>query len=90
MVENGWYESVSLSDYVGVVWRRKWIALLVTVMVTAAAFGFSERQQKLYAATSQLVNTTSSSGSATSKNSSGNSWSTSHAPLLATLAGRSS
>jgi uncharacterized protein involved in exopolysaccharide biosynthesis len=41
VVENGWYESVSLSDYVGVVWRRKWIALLVTVMVTAAAFGFS-------------------------------------------------
>jgi capsular exopolysaccharide synthesis family protein len=86
VVENGWYESVSLSDYVGVVWRRKWIALLVTIMVTAAAFGFSERQQKLYAATSQLVNTTSSSGAVT-KNSSGNTWSTSHAPLLATLAG---
>jgi Mrp family chromosome partitioning ATPase/capsular polysaccharide biosynthesis protein len=86
VVENGWYESVSLSDYVGVVWRRKWIALLVTVMVTAAAFGFSERQQKLYAATSQLVNTTSSSSSST-KTSTGNSWSTSHAPLLATLAG---
>jgi capsular exopolysaccharide synthesis family protein len=82
-VENGWYESVSLSDYVGVVWRRKWIALLVTVMVTAAAFGFSERQQKLYAATSQLVNTTSSTSSAVAKNSSGNTWSTSHAPLLA-------
>ena len=37
VVENGWYESVSLSDYIGVVWRRKWIVLLVTVMVTAAA-----------------------------------------------------
>jgi Mrp family chromosome partitioning ATPase len=86
VVENGWYESVSLSDYVGVVWRRKWIALLVTVMVTAAAFGFSERQQKLYAATSQLVNTTSSSAAST-KNSTGNTWSISHAPLLATLAG---
>ncbi|MEP6642700.1 MAG: hypothetical protein ABJB93_12435, partial [Gaiellales bacterium] len=86
MVENGWYESVSLSDYIGVVWRRKWIALLVTVMVTAAAFGFSERQQKLYAATSQLVNTTSSSSTST-KSSTGNAWSTSHAPLLATLAG---
>ena len=75
MVENGWYESVSLSDYVGVVWRRKWIALLVTVMVTAAAFGFSERQQKLYSASSQLVNTTSSSASSSSKSSSGNTWS---------------
>jgi uncharacterized protein involved in exopolysaccharide biosynthesis len=60
-VENGWYESVSLSDYIGVIWRRKWIVLLVTVMVTAAAIGFSERQQKLYSATSQLVNTSSSS-----------------------------
>lgn len=85
MVENGWYESVSLSDYVGVIWRRKWIALLVTVMVTAAAVGFSERQQKLYAATSQLVNTTSSTAAAGAKNSSGNTWATSHAPLLATL-----
>ena len=87
MVENGWYESVSLSDYVGVVWRRKWIALLVTVMVTAAAFGFSERQQKLYSATSQLVNTSASTTTVAGKNSSGNTWSTSHAPLLATLAG---
>jgi succinoglycan biosynthesis transport protein ExoP len=85
VVENGWYESVSLSDYVGVVWRRKWIALLVTVMVTAAAIGFSERQQKLYAATSQLVNTTSSTSTAIAKGSGGNIWSTSHAPLLATL-----
>jgi polysaccharide biosynthesis transport protein len=86
-VENGWYESVSLSDYVGVVWRRKWIVLLVTVMVTAAAIGFSERQQKLYSATSQLVNTGASTSTVTSKNSGGNTWSTSHAPLLATVAG---
>ena len=86
MVENGWYESVSLSDYVGVVWRRKWIALLVTVMVTAAAFGFSERQQKLYAATSQLVNTSSTSSSS-SKSTTGNTWSGTHAPLLATVPG---
>jgi succinoglycan biosynthesis transport protein ExoP len=83
-VENGWYESVSLSDYLGVIWRRKWIVLLVTVMVTAAAVGFSERQQKLFSATSQLVNT-SSSTSSSSKGSSGNTWSTSHAPLLDTL-----
>lgn len=86
-MENGWYESVSLSDYVGVVWRRKWIALLVTVMVTAAAFGFSERQQKLYSATSQLVNTSASTTTVAGKNSGGNTWSTSHAPLLATASG---
>ncbi|HEY3766653.1 MAG TPA: polysaccharide biosynthesis tyrosine autokinase [Gaiellales bacterium] len=84
-MENGWYESVSLSDYVGVVWRRKWIALLVAVMVTAAAIGFSERQQKVFAATSQLVNTTSSSGSTSTKGSTGNTWSTTHAPLLDTV-----
>jgi Mrp family chromosome partitioning ATPase len=83
-VENGWYESVSLSDYIGVVWRRKWIALLVTVMVTAAAIGFSERQQKLYAASSQLVNTTVAANAASGKSAPTNAWSAAHAPLLAT------
>ena len=83
-MENGWYESVSLSDYVGVVWRRKWIVLLVTVMVTAAAVGFSERQQKLFAATSQLVNTTAAASSSSGKNAPTNAWSAAHAPLLAT------
>ena len=84
VVENGWYESVSLSDYIGVVWRRKWIVLLVTVMVTAAAVGFSERQQKLFAATSQLVNTTAAASSSSGKNAPTNAWSAAHAPLLAT------
>jgi len=84
VVENGWYESVSLSDYIGVVWRRKWIVLLVTVMVTAAAVGFSERQQKLFAATSQLVNTTAAASSSSGKNAPTNVWSAAHAPLLAT------
>lgn len=83
-MENGWYESVSLSDYLGVVWRRKWIALLVTVMVTAAAIGFSERQQKLYAATSQLVNTSAAANASSGKNAPTNAWSSTHAPLLAT------
>ncbi len=87
VVENGWYESVSLSDYVGVVWRRKWIVLLVAVMVTAAAIGFSERQQKLYAASSQLVNTTVAAQSSNGKNTATNAWSSAHAPLFATLRG---
>ncbi len=86
-MENGWYESVSLSDYIGVVWRRKWITLLVTVMVTAAAIGFSERQQKLYAASSQLVNTTAAAQSSNGKNTATNAWSAAHAPLFATTAG---
>ena len=83
-MENGWYESVSLSDYVGVVWRRKWIVLLVTVMVTAAAIGFSERQQKLFAATSQLVNTSAAAQASSGKNAPTNAWSSAHAPLFAT------
>lgn len=87
VVENGWYESVSLSDYVGVVWRRKWIVLLVAVMVTAAAIGFSERQQKLYAASSQLVNTTVAAQSSNGKNTATNAWSSAHAPLFATIKG---
>jgi succinoglycan biosynthesis transport protein ExoP len=84
-VENGWYESVSLNDYVGVIWRRKWIVLLVAVMVTAAAVGFSERQQKLFSASSQLVNTSSTSGGTSTKSGTGNTWSASNAPLLDTL-----
>ena len=68
VVENGWYESVSLSDYISVVWRRKWIVLLVTVMVTTATVGFSERQQKLFTTTSQLVNTTTTANSSSGKN----------------------
>lgn len=83
-MENGWYESVSLSDYIGVVWRRKWIVLLVTVMVTAAAVGFSERQQKLYAATSQVVNTSVGAVQSNGKNATTNAWSSAHAPLLGT------
>jgi non-specific protein-tyrosine kinase len=86
VVENGWYESVSLSDYVGVVWRRKWIVLLVTVMVTAAAVGFSERQQKLYAATSQIVNSSAAASTSNGKNAPTNAWSSAHAPLFETLA----
>ena len=55
-VETGWYESVSMSDYLGVVARRKWIVLLVTVILTAAAVGYSKHQTPSYSATAQLAN----------------------------------
>jgi Mrp family chromosome partitioning ATPase len=53
-VETGWYESVSLSDYLGVVARRKWIVLLVTVIFTVAAVAYSKHQQPSYTATAVL------------------------------------
>src|SRR5262245_44118258 len=54
-------------------------------MVTAAAVGFSERQQKLFAATSQLVNTTAAAQASNGKNTPSNAWSTAHAPLFTTI-----
>ena len=48
-------ETVSLGDYVGVVWRRKWIALLVTAIITAAAVLYARHQQTLYSATAKVI-----------------------------------
>ena len=36
-------------------WRRKWVIILVTVVATAAAFGFSYRQAKVYEAQADLI-----------------------------------
>ena len=36
-------------------WRRKWIIVLVTVVATGAAFGFSYRQAKVYQAQADLI-----------------------------------
>ena len=38
-----------------VLWRRKWIVILVIVLVTAAAFGFSLLQDKVYEAQADLI-----------------------------------
>jgi capsular exopolysaccharide synthesis family protein len=54
-VENGSVESVSLADYVGVVWRRKWIVLIVTLLVGGAAAIYAKHQQTLYSSTSTVV-----------------------------------
>ena len=54
-METGWYESVSLSDYFGVIARRKWIVLLVTVLVTVSAVAYSKAQTPKYQATAELL-----------------------------------
>jgi capsular exopolysaccharide synthesis family protein len=54
-VENGSVESVSLGDYVGVVWRRKWIVIIVTLLVGGAAAIYAKHEQTLYASTATVV-----------------------------------
>ena len=46
---------VTLSDYLNVLWRRKWVIIVVTVLVTAAAFGASFLQPKVYEAQTDLI-----------------------------------
>ena len=79
-METGWYESVSLSDYFGVIARRKWIVLLVTVLTTVSALAYSKNQTPKYQATAELLSPVPlSTASKTSI-----SWSVQHAPLADT------
>ena len=48
-------EGLTLRDYISVLWRRKWIILLVVVVATASAFYFSYRQPKVYEASADLI-----------------------------------
>jgi Mrp family chromosome partitioning ATPase len=64
-VDNSSFETVSLGDYFGVIWRRKWIVILVTILFGVAGFLYSMHQQKLYASTSQVLYTGVSSSSST-------------------------
>ena len=48
-------KALTLRDYLGVLWRRKWVIVLVTVVATAAAFGFSYLQAKVYEAQADLI-----------------------------------
>jgi len=48
-------EGLTLRDYVSVLWRRKWIILLVVVVATASAYYFSYRQAKVYEASADLI-----------------------------------
>jgi capsular exopolysaccharide synthesis family protein len=80
-VETGWYESVSLSDYFGVIARRKWIVLLVTVLMTVSAVAYSKNQTPKYQATAELLSPIPVS----SASKSGITWSVQNAPLAKTL-----
>jgi capsular exopolysaccharide synthesis family protein len=80
-VETGWYESVSLSDYFGVIARRKWIVLLVTVLMTVSAVAYSKNQASKFEATAELLSPIPVSSSSKS----GVTWSVQNAPLAKTL-----
>ncbi len=76
-MENGSVESVSLGDYVGVVWRRKWIVLIVTLLVGGAAAIYAKHEQTLYSSTSTVVfnpGANATSTSATSKSGQAGNW----------------
>ena len=48
-------EGLTLRDYLAVMWRRKWIILLVVVVATGSAFYFSSSQPNVYEASSYLI-----------------------------------
>jgi uncharacterized protein involved in exopolysaccharide biosynthesis len=54
-MEDGSFDTASFGDKVGVVWRRKWIVILVTILVTGAAVLFARHQQAPYASTATVV-----------------------------------
>ncbi len=47
-------EGLTLRDYLDVLWRRKWVILLVVAVATGSAYFFSVRQTKQYAASGTM------------------------------------
>jgi non-specific protein-tyrosine kinase len=45
---------IDLRDYVRVMWARKWIILLATLVMAGAAYGISDRQEPVYEAIAQF------------------------------------
>jgi len=41
-------EGLTLRDYLSVIWRRKWIIILVVLVATASAYYFADRQERQY------------------------------------------
>jgi len=48
-------EGLTLRDYLAVMWRRKWLIFLVTVVAAGAAYFFADRQPDRYKATADLI-----------------------------------
>jgi non-specific protein-tyrosine kinase len=53
--EEGAPAGVTLRDSLNVLWRRKWVVIVVTLLVTCAAFGASYLQAKVYEAQTDLI-----------------------------------
>jgi len=56
---NGEPQGMTLRDYAQVIVRRLWLILLIVAVATGAAFFFSSRQTKMYAATAKIMYTAS-------------------------------
>ncbi|MBW3641781.1 MAG: polysaccharide biosynthesis tyrosine autokinase [Actinobacteria bacterium] len=52
--ETGESPELDLRDYFRVLWARKWLLVVATVVMVIAAFGFSARQDPVYEATAQF------------------------------------
>src|SRR4051794_12035350 len=48
-------QTLDLRDYLGVLWRRKTIVVLALLVVAISAFLLSDRQQKVYRASSSML-----------------------------------
>ena len=48
-------QAPSLREYARILWRRRWIVILVPVLTTAAAIVLAERQAPVYQASSQVL-----------------------------------
>ena len=48
-------DGLTLRDYLSIIWRRKWIILIVVMVATASAYYFSARQPKLYTSTATMI-----------------------------------
>ena len=48
-------EALSLREFLGVAWRRRWVILLVTAAFTLVAYVYAARQPDMYQASSALI-----------------------------------
>ena len=48
-------EGLTLRDYIGVVWRRKWIIALVVIVAAGSAYYFASKQTKMYSTSGTII-----------------------------------